>query len=555
MTEQQNNSHASNARILIVDDMPINRTILSSMLTTLGISCDLAGSGKECLELCRTNTYDLILLDHRMPDMDGVDTLVQLKEIFHRTGAETPVICHTADEGRNYINLYKAAGFADVLIKPADPGELMVMLMTYLPNGGFTMPADEEKKKHTDSELASLPSWLKSVSELDLRSGIEHCDSADDYLDALTVFAGSIKDKAADIERFEQDENWPMYLLRVHSLKSVARLVGAVSVADKAADLEYAGMQQEYGLVHALTRPLLSEYCSLLPKLNQLLSKKDANEKKADKDASGNTTSYTGRTILFICDDNGIIGRGIIKSLEAEGFTVITVKDIPEVILNHRAESELLLYYPSGDDDHIRVVSTMLTEMCRDDDKTLCLAGDPLDIETARDIHDSDYITAVYPRPINLNKMAADMSCYYDIKNGNNRTRTVLVIDDDPDFLHIMEKWLSDTYNVDCSHSGASALAYLDNKRPDVILLDYEMPGMNGDMVMQRIRSNPSNDRIPIIFLTGKNDKDCVMKILENKPDGYLLKSMPHDALLDALDRFFAESSASFRMSSSNSSL
>ena len=558
MPKQENKqNHKSNARILIVDDMPINRTILSSMLTTLGISCDLAGSGRECLDLCRLNSYDLILLDHRMPDMDGVDTLVQLRELFLHTGAETPVICHTADEGRNYINLYKAAGFADVLIKPADPGELMVMLMKYLPDGGYELPADEEKKKRTEKELASLPTWLKSVSELDLMSGIKHCDTASDYLDALTVFTGSIKDKAEDIERFEKEENWPMYLLRVHSLKSVARLIGAVSVAEKAADLEYAGMQHEYGLVHALTRPLLTEYSGMLPKLKKLLSKKEMAEDFTENRSLGNSTVSSlpaRRTILFISDDNGIVSRGIIKSLEDEDFSVITVKDIPEVILNHRAESNLLLYYPSGDNDHIKVVSTMLTEICRDDGKTLCLAGDPLDIEAARDIHDKDCIAAVYPRPINLGKMAADMSSYYDMLNESTRIRTILVIDDDPDFLHIMEKWLSGTYNVDCSHSGAGALAYLDRKRPDLILLDYEMPGMNGDTVMQRIRSNPTNDRIPIIFLTGKNDKDGVMKILENKPDGYLLKSMPHEELLDALHRFFAESSASFLMSSSNSS-
>jgi CheY-like chemotaxis protein len=558
MTIQENEQiHGSNARILIVDDMAINRTILSSMLATMGISCDLAGSGRECLELCRLNSYDLILLDHRMPDMDGVDTLVQLKELFLHTGAETPVICHTADEGRNYVNLYKAAGFADVLIKPADPGELMVMLMKYLPDGGYELPADEEKKKHAENELASLPAWLKSVPELDLLSGIKHCDTASDYLDALSVFAGSIKDKAEDIERFEKEENWPMYLLRVHSLKSVARLIGAVSIAEKAADLEYAGMQQEYGLVHALTRPLLSEYSGMLPKLKKLLSKKELAVEFTENDPCDNTNvsaRAAGRTILFISDDNGIVSRGIIKSLESEDFLVTTVKDIPEVILNHRAESNLLLYYPSGDNDHIKIVSTMLTEMCRDDNKTLCLAGDPLDIETARDIHDKDFITAVYPRPINLNKLAADMSCYYDMLNESTRVRTILVIDDDPDFLRIMEKWLSGSYNVDCSHSGASALAYLDRKRPDLILLDYEMPGMNGDMVMQRIRSNPTNDRVPIIFLTGKNDKDGVIRILENKPDGYLLKSMPHEALLDALHRFFAESSASFLMSSSNSS-
>ena len=529
------------ARVLIVDDMAVNRTILSSVLTTMGICCDLAESGNECLNMCHKNTYDLILLDHRMPGMDGVETLTHLKEIFRKNGVETPVICHTADEGKNYINLYKAAGFADVLIKPVDPGKLMVMLMTYLPDGGFEVPAEEERKIHVQEELSSLPDWLKTAAGLDLKSGIEHCDTAPDYLDALTVFAGSIEEKANDIERFEKEENWPMYLLRVHSLKSVARLVGASSVADKAADLEYAGMQQEYALVHVLTLKLLEEYRGMLKILEPLLTKKVRQERTSQ------------RTILFVSDENGIVSRGITKSLESEGFCVIHVKDIPEVILNHRADSDLIIYYPSGDNDHIKTVSTMLAEMCHDDDKTLCLAGDPIDIEAARDIHGRDSIAAVYQRPINLDKMAADMLGYYDMHAGSDRMRTILVIDDDPDFLHIMERWLSDSYNVDCSHSGAGAIAYLDRKRPDLILLDYEMPGMNGEQVMQRIRSNPSNDRVPIIFLTGRNDKEGVLKILEQRPDGYLLKSMPHEELLDALDKFFEQSATSFSMRASNS--
>ncbi len=529
------------ARVLIVDDMAVNRTILSSVLTTMGISCDLAESGNECLNMCHKNTYDLILLDHRMPGMDGVETLTHLKEIFRKNGTETPVICHTADEGKNYISLYKAAGFADVLIKPVDPGKLMVMLMTYLPDGGFEVPAEEERKIHVQEELSSLPDWLKTVTGLDLKSGIEHCDTASDYLDTLTVFAASIEEKANDIERFEKEENWPMYLLRVHSLKSVARLVGASSVADKAADLEYAGIQKEYALVHVLTIKLLEEYRGMLKILEPLLIKKVRQER------------ITQRTILFVSDENGIVSRGITKSLEDEGFYVIHVKDIPEVILNHRGDSDLIIYYPSGDNDHIKTVSTMLAEMCHDDDKTLCLAGDPIDIEAARDIHGRDSIAAVYQRPINLDKMAADMLGYYDMHAGSDRMKTILVIDDDPDFLHIMERWLSDSYNVDCSHSGAGAIAYLDRKRPDLILLDYEMPGMNGEQVMQRIRSNPSNDRVPIIFLTGRNDKEGVLKILEQRPDGYLLKSMPHEELLDALDKFFEQSATSFSMRASNS--
>ncbi len=109
------------SRVLIVDDMFANRIILSSLLASRGITSDQVETERECIELCENNDYDLILLDHRMPDLDGVDTLVRLKEIFKTKKKKTPVVCHTTEEGRKNINLYKAAGFADVLIKPIDP--------------------------------------------------------------------------------------------------------------------------------------------------------------------------------------------------------------------------------------------------------------------------------------------------------------------------------------------------------------------------------------------------------------------------------------------------
>ncbi len=163
-----------------------------------------------------------------------------------------------------------------------------------------------------------------------------------------------------------------------------------------------------------------------------------------------------------------------------------------------------------------------------------------MDIEAAQKVYDCDYISSVYPRPVDLDRLVTDMLRYADMQAEYKRVKNILVIDDDADFLSIIEIWLSEEYNVDCSRSGADALSYLESHRPDLILLDYEMPGMNGRKVMERIRSNPRNEHIPIIFLTGKNDRECVVQILEKKPDGYLLKSMPKEALLDSLDRFFA---------------
>ena len=115
-------------------------------------------------------------------------------------------------------------------------------------------------------------------------------------------------------------------------------------------------------------------------------------------------------------------------------------------------------------------------------------------------------------------------------------------MDDDPDFLKIMDNWLSSVYNVYLFSTGEDAIDGLSSYMPDLLLLDYEMPGMNGYELMSRIKSDPETSQIPIIFLTGKNDREHVFKILENKPDGYLLKSSQKESLTDAISRFFAES-------------
>ena len=260
------------SRVLIVDDARINRMILSSLLASNGVTSDEAEGGQECIDLCRKNAYDLILLDHRMPEIDGVDTLVQLKEIFKQQGRTVPVVCHTTEDARNNINLYKAAGFADVLIKPIQPKHLSEILMTYLPEGAPDDQRQSETQKKLDEEFALLPAWLHDIRGLNLRSALEHCETAEDFLDALQVFVTSISEKSKEIEHFLNEGNWQMYTLRVHSLKSMARLIGADELSELAAGLEAAGKQTDVDKMMKGTPSLLENYrafSSLLSHISQ----------------------------------------------------------------------------------------------------------------------------------------------------------------------------------------------------------------------------------------------------------------------------------------------
>ena len=256
-------SKESKARVLIVDDIHINRMILSSMLEANGVTADLAESGKQCLEMVKEKEYDLILLDHRMPETDGVDTLMDLKVYFLKSGREIPVVCHTTGDAVQNINLYIAAGFTDVLIKPIQPKALTEILKTYLPED-FELPESAGKKEseHLAQELKKLPDWIDQVDGLDARAGVEHCDTAQDYMDALKVYAFSIHEKSLELERFIANENLKMFALRIHSLKSMSQLLGIEKVVEPALELEHAAKRGNINIIEKKLPTLMEAYHS-----------------------------------------------------------------------------------------------------------------------------------------------------------------------------------------------------------------------------------------------------------------------------------------------------
>lgn len=111
----------------------------------------------------------------------------------------------------------------------------------------------------------------------------------------------------------------------------------------------------------------------------------------------------------------------------------------------------------------------------------------------------------------------------------------VLVIDDDPIMLKLIKEHLKDDYNVGLSNNGLTALKYLETKTTDLIILDYEMPGMNGPEVLVNIRNNKKLAEIPVVFLTGTKDREKVQNALMLKPQGYLLKPIEKDKLMEML--------------------
>jgi len=126
-------------------------------------------------------------------------------------------------------------------------------------------------------------------------------------------------------------------------------------------------------------------------------------------------------------------------------------------------------------------------------------------------------------------------------KGASGRRHTILLVDDDPVCLRNMMSWMQNFYQVAVAKSGAACLAFLGKNKPDLILLDYEMPVCDGLQTLEMIRNEPDYSEIPVIFLTGVSDTEKVKEAIKLKPQGYVLKGADRIDFMNKINAVFGE--------------
>ncbi len=228
---------APDARILSVDDTRRNLADAAGLLKDTGIQTDTAESGAAALQLSRENHYDLILLDQRMPVMDGTETLRRLRA--QENGIPTPVICLTADALTGAKEHYLSEGFDDYLSKPIDSRALKQMLMQYLPPDKI-LPAEDAPVQRANTADAGRFDALRQAG-IDTAAGLGYCQNDTElYAMILHEFVQSAAVKKRDLERYFDAHDAKNYGILVHALKSASRTIGAETLAQEAAALEQA---------------------------------------------------------------------------------------------------------------------------------------------------------------------------------------------------------------------------------------------------------------------------------------------------------------------------
>lgn len=271
---------APDAKILVVDDVTMNLKVVEGLLKATKIQIDTAVSGSECLECVKTTPYQMIFLDHMMPEMDGLETLEHMKNLADNPNAQTPVIMLTANAIVGAKEEYIEAGFTDYLTKPIRETELLEMILKYLPeelvceNGGQgiekSQDAQDMEQPEAGGEGAEPLQRLEQLEGLDVKTGLTYCMNEEDfYIEMLQEFLQA--DKASQLKHFLAEEDWDNYRTIVHALKSTSLTIGAAHLSGEAKALEMAAKEGNMDYIRSHHDGVMDEYKELTDHLKEIL--------------------------------------------------------------------------------------------------------------------------------------------------------------------------------------------------------------------------------------------------------------------------------------------
>ena len=277
---------APEARILVVDDTRMNIAVTTGLLKKTEVHIDSALNGTDAVEMAKHTAYDLILMDQRMPGMDGTEALYRIRTEKEGPNVRTPVICMTADAIIGAKERYTAEGFTDYLPKPVTGEALEKTLLRHLPKEKVTVIRKEnEQDEQTPQETADgqNPFYRLKTAGIDTKTGMFNCQNDEElYRSLLREYARSADEKQQSMQAYYIEKDWKQYGILVHALKSSSRLIGAANLSKDAAELEKAADEERTDVIDRKHEQVMRQYLYTA----EVLKKSLRAEKTEDSDKS-----------------------------------------------------------------------------------------------------------------------------------------------------------------------------------------------------------------------------------------------------------------------------
>lgn len=242
--------------------------------------------------------------------------------------------------------------------------------------------------------------------------------------------------------------------------------------------------------------------------------------------------------IMMIYDKPSVLLSSMEDRLKEKGYELFEAPLEMEKIRKCKDKPELIFILADDDVSDNTQALVYLKDYAMEKDIPVMYAGDERENSALEKLIPKHIVADIFTRPIDVGKIVSAIDKFVSDENRVTKKK-ILVVDDSGAMLRNVKGWLEDKYKVILANSGAMAIKYLALEKPDLILLDYEMPVINGKQVLEMIRTEVDFADVPVIFLTSKGDKESVMDVMGLKPEGYLLKTMAPEKIVRNVDEFF----------------
>ncbi len=277
---------APDARVLVVDDNKMNLMVFEELLKETQLQIDTVSSGMAALEKTKSRQYDIIFMDHMMPEMDGVEAFGRIRSQKDGLNTETTVIVLTANAIKGAKEEYESMGFDDFLAKPIEPELLERKIMEYLDPSKFSKGQAPVSQKSTD-EIA-----LPVIPGVDVTFAVTHMGGLKNYLSVLKQFVAVADTDADELQSYmdsimEDEKNHEAvkdFRIKVHAMKATTNIMGAFQAYGLAAMLEDAAIHNNIQMIKDLTPYFMDKWFKLKNLVKDSLPKEEGDQEKPDKD-------------------------------------------------------------------------------------------------------------------------------------------------------------------------------------------------------------------------------------------------------------------------------
>ncbi|MCM1478672.1 MAG: ATP-binding protein [Muribaculaceae bacterium] len=321
--EKKSVLYAPEAKVLIVDDNKVNLKVTAQLLSVYGIKCSTAESGRQAIEMVKKGYYDLVFMDHMMPELDGVDATKIIRGQGDAYSKELPIIALTANAVSGAKEMFLESGLNDFISKPIQIPQLEKILAKWLPAKVVSYVGAKKTAQRYDDSLELLgiieetpkaeetpPAEEFAIPNVDVKAGMQLCGGNPEvYRAVIKTFMETAEESILRIETFAQSRNYKDYTTEVHGLKSSSMAIGAKELSEMARQLEMAGRREDYKQIMSETPTLIARYTDVAEHIRPLV--------ETDKQAG---------------EGRPPVDKGVLKTKLGEVLSAIDELDSPEAI-------------------------------------------------------------------------------------------------------------------------------------------------------------------------------------------------------------------------------